>query len=329
MSDMSHPSSLPHAADHEHHDRLLVAQLAAGDALEPRQSAEAEHLVTSCAACAALVSDLRTVSAIVAQEPIPPRRRHFILSPEQAQELAGNRVTRFLRRLSLPTARAFQPAAAGVLSIGLLFLVAGYAWPTGGALTVPAEPNLVTRDGSTSDSGPGEVPLASVLAEQGLPAPATAAARAPDGLDSEFFENLPKHQAGTSERTSQKSLASEADTSAEADTGASGALPAASPADDTLTFAAQSTDADTLALRDTAADEATDELEAVVAAEVSEPEATAAGAAATTDSGTQELRHETGPEDLLIVLGLVLALAGGGLLLLGWLARHSKDPLLP
>ena len=38
---------------------------------------------------------------------------------------------------------------------------------------------------------------------------------------------------------------------------------------------------------------------------------------------------EGGPESLLIVLGLVLALTGGGLLVLGWLARRSRDPLLP
>ena len=31
----------------------------------------------------------------------------------------------------------------------------------------------------------------------------------------------------------------------------------------------------------------------------------------------------------LAILGLVLALGGGGLLLLGWLVRRAKDPLAP
>jgi hypothetical protein len=37
---------------------------------------------------------------------------------------------------------------------------------------------------------------------------------------------------------------------------------------------------------------------------------------------------ESGPQELLIVLGLLLALGGGGLFLLGWLTRRSSDPLL-
>ena len=144
MSDMSRPGPRPPAApDHERHDALLVAQFVAGDPLDPEQRAEAQHLVAGCAACAALAMDLPAVSRAVAQEPVPPRRRDFRLSPEQAEELRGNTLTRFLRKLSLPRSRAFQPAAAGVLSIGLLFVVAGYAWPDGGTVVVQAEPNFV------------------------------------------------------------------------------------------------------------------------------------------------------------------------------------------
>ena len=126
MSDMSRPRPLP-TTDHERHDALLVAQLAAGDPLAAEQRDEAQRLVRGCSACAVLATDLRVVAAAVAQEPVPPRRRDFRLSPEQVEELSGNTLTRFLRRLSLPNARAFQPAAAGVLAIGLIFVVAGYA----------------------------------------------------------------------------------------------------------------------------------------------------------------------------------------------------------
>ena len=122
---MSRPGLPPPAPDHDRHDALLVAQLDAGDPLKPEQQAEARRLIGTCGACAALAADLPAVSRAVAQEPVPPRRRDYRLSPQQAEELWGNALTRFLRRLSLPSARAFQPAAAGVLSIGLLLVVAG------------------------------------------------------------------------------------------------------------------------------------------------------------------------------------------------------------
>ena len=59
-------------ADHERHDALLVAQLAAGDPLAAEQRHEAQRLVDGCPACAALAADLRAVSAAVAHEPVPP-----------------------------------------------------------------------------------------------------------------------------------------------------------------------------------------------------------------------------------------------------------------
>ena len=161
MSDMSRPNPLPSAAsDHERHDRLLVAQLVAGDPLPPEQQAEAQRLIGSCGTCAALAADLPAVSRLVAQEPTPPRRRDFRLGPEQAAELRGNALTRFLRRLSLPGSRAFQPAAAGILSIGLLFVVAGYAWPDGGTITVQAEPNFIDWASAAPADAAAEAPAA-------------------------------------------------------------------------------------------------------------------------------------------------------------------------
>jgi hypothetical protein len=129
MSDMSRPGPLPTAPDHELHDALLVAQFASGDPLDPDQQRLAQQIVSSCGACASLAADLRSVSGAVAWEPTPRRRRDFRISPEQAEELRGNAVTRFMRRLALPQSRGLRPAAAGVMSLGLLFLVAGTAWP--------------------------------------------------------------------------------------------------------------------------------------------------------------------------------------------------------
>ena len=36
----------------------------------------------------------------------------------------------------------------------------------------------------------------------------------------------------------------------------------------------------------------------------------------------------TSPESILVILGVVLAVTGGGLLLLTWLSRRAADPLL-
>ena len=50
--------------------------------------------------------------------------------------------------------------AAGVLSVGLLFVVAGYAWPDGGAMTVQAEPNVASTSDSTFAPVPAEATAA-------------------------------------------------------------------------------------------------------------------------------------------------------------------------
>ena len=74
---------------------------------------------------------------------MPPRRRDFRLAPEQAEQLTGSVLTRLLRRVSLRGATAFRPAAAGLLSAGLVFVLAGYAWPEGGSVSVESEMTVV------------------------------------------------------------------------------------------------------------------------------------------------------------------------------------------
>lgn len=340
MSDMSRPGPLP-TADHERHDALLVAQLAAGDPLAVERRDEAQRLVGGCPACAALAADLRVVSAAVAQEPVPPRRRDFRLSPEQAEQLSGNALTRFLRRLSLPNARAFQPAAAGVLAIGLIFVVAGFAWPDGASITVQAEPNFVTYDEPVPASPSSESPAAQSMVEQG-PEDAFGGDEA-EGLpaDLEFFEALPEHQAGTSERAAQKSVASEVAPSEadglEPDAAelAAPAASAASAADGGLASdAALEAEAhDDLALEaaatvDAIIEEPADEAALASTAPALAPDAAKAGEGTMAASDTDALVDDSSSGELLIFLGLLLALGGGGLLLVGWLARRSRDPLL-
>ena len=81
MSDMSGPAPLPPAHAHDRHDPLLVAQVAAGDRLDPARVQEAQAWLRSCPACAALAEDLRQVSAAVSCEPMPPLRRYFRITP--------------------------------------------------------------------------------------------------------------------------------------------------------------------------------------------------------------------------------------------------------
>ena len=146
------------SADHAGHDALLVAQLAGGDPLDASQQQEAERLVATCSHCAALAADLRAISRVVAWEPLPPRRRDFRLDASQAERLRGSRVTRFLRRFSLPEPRGLRQAAVGAMSIGLLFVVAGNVWPEAGPVVSPADSSKAALP-----SAPVVAPLADSL----------------------------------------------------------------------------------------------------------------------------------------------------------------------
>lgn len=340
MSDMSRPRSLPPAADHQQHDTLLVAQFVAGDPLEPERQDEARQVLAGCAACAALAADLPAISRAVAQEPVPPRRRDFRLTPEQAEGLRGNALTRFMRRLSLPRSRAFQPAAAGVLSIGLLLVVAGYAWPEDGALQLQAETNVTDRSTTASSvpaatARPAEEPAAPLAA----PDDASMALEGAEGLmkESDFADTLTESQAGLSEGAKQRSAADESTAEVQAEAvrepeamqslpkaeleDGEAALGAAADAveesveDATTRSAARSVDLYADASED-------DSLEAVAATGTETTVAVADTDAAMADDAS-------GPEALIIVLGLALALGGAGLLFLGWLARRARDPLAP
>src|SRR5688572_9722818 len=129
-------SSVP---GHATHDELLVARLAGGDTLDVREHATASALVSSCPDCAALASDIVAISRAVAAESVPPRRRDFRISPEQAAELRGSSLQRLLRRFTLPTGgAALKPLASGALSIGLVLVFVGSVVPRPEAPSVTA-----------------------------------------------------------------------------------------------------------------------------------------------------------------------------------------------
>jgi hypothetical protein len=303
MSDMPLPSSLPPAPDHARHDGALVAQFAAGDALGEDQQREAQQLVSACAACSQLALDLRTLAVAVALEPVPPRRRDFRLDTAQAERLRGNAVSRFVRRLSLPQSPALGPAAAGLFSVGLVFVVAGYAWPGDGGVSVSREP----------EDPPAAVErfMASPSLEQIVPfASRDDGVAGDDGISEE----------GVSEEVE--------------------AFMADTPADRLMDDLAASEDglaATEEANKSTAAEGSPNDLagetqlqSGAASVEMAAPSGPETMAAADVDDSTAAAVGDDGaPLDAwLIVIGFGLAVVGGLLSVLTLLARRVADPLL-
>ncbi len=115
---------MPAPADHAMHDQLLVAIYAAGDATGD-ELARASELVATCAECAALHRDLRSISSALATAPAPARPRDFRLTAEQAAALS--RPTGWRRILApLSGARsAAGPLAASLTALGVAGLLLG------------------------------------------------------------------------------------------------------------------------------------------------------------------------------------------------------------
>lgn len=348
MSDMSRPLPLPIAPDHELHDPLLVAQHAAGDPLEVDDAAKAELWTTTCGACAALAADLRAVSIAVAWEPTPARRRDYRISPRQARELRGGIVQRLWRGLALPQSTMLRPAAAGVMSIGLLMAVAASAWP-GDGLAVPsgseagvapspvaAGQEVADGDGSTFRAAASPVAPAAGMLEVREPVTDDAGAERPEpATNARKSETLadPDEEAAAPDRPAEP-----IGSALEADRVEAEGAPVAEQ--DLL---AQTESLDEITLDSAAADDSiapgADPTGARSRAEPSEPKAGTADEAATmvADAGTgandrraelATVEQATDLRSLVLVLGVVLALGGAALLLLVWLARRRSDPLL-
>jgi hypothetical protein len=362
---------------HEQHDALLIAQLAAGDPLTDDQQQLAARLVAQCDACASLAADLRAISAAVAWEPLPPRRRDFRIDAERAERLRGSPLRRFLRRLSLPETNALRPAAAGILSIGLLFMVAGAVWPVdepvpvqsapaadSAAAVQPGAPAEAPADESTIVSAPGTeagalgtqraVPglqdnaaaeteafsAADVQADDRAAADTPAVdgaaeelgAEAPAALDMATEGSTPDDQAAArdDEVLRAKAMAAEPAASAaltEVAEPATGAVDAESAADAESAGPATGADEGGAPLAG-AMPPSVPPVEAPLAAVVAEDQA--AGSTVRPAEATTLAEGDGGlsVESVLMVVGVVLALAGGLLLLLAWLSRRSADPLL-
>src|SRR5689334_7144368 len=91
------------STDHDRHDPLLVAALAAGD-LAGTDRDQAVALIRSCADCAALHDDLQAIARATASVPPPITTLHrdFRLTPADAARLRPAGWRRFLDRVSSP-----------------------------------------------------------------------------------------------------------------------------------------------------------------------------------------------------------------------------------
>jgi hypothetical protein len=114
---------------HDHHDRVLVARYAAGDAYESEVD-DAKQLLDSCAECAALASDIRLISARTSELPAARRPRDFRITREQAERLRGSWFDRLMRNISAPGSTVVRPLAGAALAVGIALVVVG-ALPLG------------------------------------------------------------------------------------------------------------------------------------------------------------------------------------------------------
>lgn len=311
----------PPSADHQQHDVLLVSQFAAGDPLDPDRQREAQALVSSCGACTSLAADLRAISAAVAWEPVPPRRRDFRIDAPTAERLRGSPLTRFLRRLSLPQAKALSPAAVGVMSIGLLFVVAGTVWPAADlglsgapAVVVPADEAPLAREPFVDSSA------ATMEAQLG-----DSAAGQPDAAtEPEAFVDTD----GLADEAAALEMRAE-------DVAGKAAVPDDGDAEKAVRAAAAAAEAeqDAGAFALDAVEEAPGQGAESEAAPAPESEALAPAAAddvsvADDAASVTAAAEEMAIGSILLVVGAVLAVGGAVLFLLALLARRTADPLL-
>ena len=117
-----------HAPGHARHDRLLIVRYAAGD-LDGPDLEQARAQAGQCTDCAALAADIKSVQVSLAALPAAKRTRDFRLSQEQAEQLNGSALDRFLRRLAMPKMALLRPVAGVGVALGLTIAAVGGGLP--------------------------------------------------------------------------------------------------------------------------------------------------------------------------------------------------------
>jgi hypothetical protein len=176
---------MPHIPDslHETHDLELVAAFAAGDATGPALDA-ATTLVASCATCAQLHQDLRSIAAAMPAVPAPARTRDFRISHEQAARLRPTGIRGILAAFGSPRLSFAAPLGTGMAALGIIgVLVASGGAPLGGATDgagVDTTTRITIEASQEAGEGVGGEAPGQASASDG-PAASGAPAQQPDG----------------------------------------------------------------------------------------------------------------------------------------------------
>jgi len=176
---MPHVSEYRVQPEHEAHDRLLVAALAAGD-LAGTDRDHALQLTSSCAACGELRDDLIAIAraTAVVPPPVAARPRDFQLTPADAARLRPTRWRRLLGTLGTARLAATRPLGIGLATFGLVGLLLANA-PIlslgSGSAASPASAPAAERANDAAGAA-GAAPQASVRDLTSVPAPAASAA---------------------------------------------------------------------------------------------------------------------------------------------------------
>lgn len=187
----NHPTS-PASGDHAGHDRLVIAALAAGDAVG-REREAAQALISTCDACQLLHDDLRSITASIrALAPVSVAvDRDFRLTADDARRLMrGGWFRRLVRPFGEVRRSVIQPAAGALMALGLAAIV--LSGPSlmlfGGASGAAPEAALSPSRGasaqdlaSPSASGVGAGAFDGLGAPSGTGVPSDAGAPPPSG----------------------------------------------------------------------------------------------------------------------------------------------------
>ena len=146
---------VPHspAAEAQDHAARIVA-LDAGD-LAGAELTAAESLVGSCGGCAALADDLLAIRDAMTALPVPPRRRDYRLTAEDAARLRPSGWRRVIEWLAAPGSTV-RPLATGLATLGVvgLLLTSGVPGMFSGFGSAGAEP-VAAPAGPVEDAAAG------------------------------------------------------------------------------------------------------------------------------------------------------------------------------
>ena len=288
---MSDPLT-PTSTDHTSHDRLLIAGLVdrSPDALTPDERRHALAQVASCTECRSLLADLRALSSALPTTSTPPRPRDFSLTPADADRLRPRGLRWMLGLIGTPRDSFTRPLALGLTTLGIVGLLVaslpgalgGFASSAGGAPVLSAVGNAIGEAAGSAAPAPAAAPAASA-------APSTANDRQSDALSAGPVKGQASAAASGATRGAGYPALSVAPRS---------------PEDTNLVYGA---------------DNGTPETGGV--AEQVPASDGGAGAPSGVGSDLAGTAETTGPSPLVIVAGAMF-IAGIGLLLARWSARH-------